>query len=114
LHTLEEIYHYLSSLHDENITLTYHFVKRFETRYRIGKTVLKDAEEIKKILLNTRPVYVEEGKQKGEYKVYYEMSEARDLIIVLCLRVASPVKISLITLYPQTINRRLNKNGRDL
>ena len=113
MYTREEIYYHLSSLQDENIRFTNHFLKRLQIRNKIGVTVLNDPEEIKKILLNRCPVYVE-CEEKDEYKVYYDVSDTQDLIIVLWLRVSSPVKIRLLTLYPQKVNRRLNKNGRTL
>jgi uncharacterized phosphosugar-binding protein len=60
---------------------------------------------------NTYPVYVEYQRKDGRFKVYYNVTEKYDLIIVLSLSASNPIKVELITIYKQEAKRRLNKHG---
>jgi len=111
--TVDEIYGLLSGLKDEDIKYAVHFLARLKIRGQIGNVKLEDIEEIRKILLNRCPVCIE-YQGNDEYKVYYDITGTHDLVIIMWLRVSTKTNVKLITLYPQKINRRLNKNGRQL
>ena len=112
--TAEEIYELLCITNEKNIEYRVHFVKRLETRARISDIIPNDIAEFKKILLNRCPVYVDyqennELKDENEYRVFYNITEKYDLVVVLSLVSCSPIKIKFITLYQQNVNRRLSK-----
>lgn len=109
--TTDEIYEVLSTINEDGIEYKNHFLLRLNTRARISSVVPNNLEEIKKILLNRCPVYVD-YQGNNEYKVFYDITDKRDLVVVLWLRVTSPTKIKFITLYPQDVRRRLKKNER--
>jgi hypothetical protein len=105
--TAEELFTYLSAISENNIKFRPHFLDRLETR---SNGVVPDESGVKKILINTRPVYVEYQSKDGRFKVYYNVTEKYDLIIVMSLSAASPIKIELTTIYKQEAKRRLNKH----
>lgn len=107
------MYKLLSTLDDANIECRTHFIDRFNIRGKTANIELRNIDEMKKILLNTCPVYVE-YQAKNEYKIFYDITEKHDLVIILFIHISSPTKVRLITMYPQKAARRLNKNGRQL
>lgn len=109
----EGLFKVLSTLDNKNIECRRHFLDRLNIRGQTANIEIKDVEEIKKILLNRCPVYVE-YLTEDEYKLFYDITDKYDLVIIIYIYVSSPTKVRLITMYPQKVNRRLNQNGREL
>ena len=64
----------------------------------------QDLAEFRKILLNSFPVYIDyqennELKDENEYKVFYNINEKYDIVVVLSLICSNPIKIKIITVY---------------
>lgn len=115
--TVEEMYKLLSSTDTKNMEYKSHFLKRLTTRAKICDVMPQDLTEVQKILLNTSPVYIDyqednELANEDEYRVFYNIDEKYDIVIVLSLINSNPVKIKFITVYPQRVNRRLKLNER--
>lgn len=107
----EELFKLLSTTNKTNFEFKRHFLDRLKLRAQNSNAVPDDITEIQKILLNRCPVYVD-YQGDDEYKVFYDISEKYDLVIILWLQVSSGSKIKLITVYPQPVKRRFNKNGK--
>ena len=117
LFTADEIYKFLSKIDEKNTEFKSHFLDRFIKRAQICDSMPQDLTDFKKILLNSFPVYIDyqennELKNENEYKVFYNINEKHDIVIVLSLIKSSPVKVKFITVYPQHVNRRLKINER--
>lgn len=110
--TAEELFKLLSTTRENDIEYKSHFLKRLTDRAEICDIIPKDLKEFKKILLNNFPVYIDyqennELKDENEYKVFYNINEKSDIVVVLALICSNPVKIKFITVYPFHTKRRL-------
>lgn len=117
--TAEEIYKLLSTTDEKNTEYKSHFLYRLIKRAQICDSMPQNLTEIQKILLNRCPVYIDsqennELKNENEYKVFYNINEKYDIVIVLSLIYSSPVKIKFITVYPQHANRRSKMDERHI
>lgn len=111
MYNAEDLFKLLSTTNKTNLEFKTHFLDRLKLRAQNNNVVPDNITEIQKILLNRCPVYVD-YQGNNEYKVFYDISEKYDLVIILWLRVSSDSKIKLITVYPQPVKRRFNKNGK--
>jgi hypothetical protein len=110
--TAKELFKLLSTTREDDIDYKLHFLKRLTDRAEICDIMPKDLTEFKKILLNNFPVYIDyqednELKNENEYKVFYNINEKYDIVVVLSLICSKPVKIKIITVYPFHVKRRL-------
>lgn len=116
--TTAEICKLLSTIDEKNTEFKLHFLDRLIKRSRLCDSMPRDLTDFKKILLNSNPVYIDyqennKLKNENEYKVFYNISEKYDIVIVLSLIKSNPVKIKFITVYPQHVNRRSKINERN-
>lgn len=99
--TAEEMFNYLSSLNENSIIFTNHFLENYKKR---GND-LPIKEEIIKIILSQCPEYIV-YQDDNKFKVFYILTEKYDLVIVMVVRVINPNTIRLITVYKQKAHRR--------
>ena len=109
--TTGEICKLLSTVDERNAEFKLHFLDRLTKRAQLCDSMPQNLTDFKKILLNSFPVYIDyqennELKDENEYKVFYNIDEKYDIVIVLSLVQSDPVKIKFITVYPQHVNRR--------
>lgn len=109
--TPEEIYKLLSTSNEKNLEFKSHFLDRFIKRAQICDVMPQNLTEVKKILLNSCPVYIDyqennELKNENEYKVFYNINEKYDIVVILSVINSNPIKIKFITVYPQHTTRR--------
>jgi hypothetical protein len=112
--TADELFKLLSTTTEDNIEYKLHFLKRLTDRAQICDIIPEDLTEFKKILLNSFPVYIDyqednELKDENEYKVFYNINEKYDIVVVLSLIYSNPTKIKIITVYPFHAKRRLKQ-----
>jgi len=115
--TAEEIYKLLSTTDEKNTEYKSHFLNRLIKRAQLCDSMPQDLTEVQKILLNRCPIYIDyqennELKNENEYKVFYNINEKYDIVIVLSLIHSTPIKIKFITVYPQHANRRSKTDDR--
>ncbi|ACV25375.1 hypothetical protein QIT38_gp35 [Methanocaldococcus fervens tailed virus 1] len=104
---IDEVIEILSEIEEENITITNHFIERCESR----KDKLPNISKIKNMLLTQKPVGI--LKQSGnKFRLYYELDEKYDLIIVISVWNTNPIEINLVTTYPQEKKKRERKDER--
>lgn len=113
--TTDEIHKLLSIIDEKNIEFKFHFLDRLIKRAQLCDIMPQDLTDFKKILLNSYPVYIDyqennEPKTENEYRVFYNINEKYDLVVVLSLVKSVPMKIKFITVYPQHANRRSKIN----
>jgi len=53
-----------------------------------------------------------ELKNENEYKVFYNINEKYDIVVILSVINSNPIKIKFITVYPQHATRRLKIDER--
>ena len=96
----EEIFKYLSSKKESDLIFTKHFIDKYHER-------INEVPNIKVIvimLLTCSPNF-SEPEEEDKYKLYYNLTEESDLIIIIVLA-ENP---RLITLYSQPTYRRSQK-----
>ena len=104
---INEVLNLLSRSKEENITISIHFMERYENR----KNKLPDLSEIIKILINKTPVGILK-QSENKFRLYYELDEKYDLIIVISVWNVNPIEINLVTTYPQEKKKRERKDER--
>jgi hypothetical protein len=110
--TAEKLFKLLSTTDKDNLEYKLHFLDRLTKRAQICDIMPQDLTDFRKILLNSFPVYIDyqednELKDENEYKVFYNINEKYDIVVVLSLICSNPVKIKIITVYPFHAKRRL-------
>jgi len=115
LFTDDEICKLLSTVNENNVEFKLHFLDRLIKRAQLCDSMPQNLKDFKKILLNSSPVYIDyqennELKDENEFRVFYNINEKYDIVIVLSLVNSNPVTIKFITVYPKHANRRLKVN----
>ncbi|AEF96335.1 hypothetical protein [Methanotorris igneus] len=98
---IDEVIKLISNAKEENFQKT----KHFKIRYKCRNKKLPEESEFINILLTKKPVGIlKQGVDK--FKVYYELDEEYDMIVILSIKNTNPLKINLITVFPSKRSRR--------
>ncbi len=98
---INEVLKLLFKAKEDNITISNHFIERYENR----KYKLPDLSEIINILTNKTPIGILK-QSETKFRLYYELDEKYDIIIVISVWNTNPIIINLVTLYPQEKKKR--------
>jgi hypothetical protein len=91
-----------------DITYKQHFLVRLEEQSEEKDFIPTDTKEFKKIIINRYPAHVIYENEDAKFRVYYNMNEEYDLIVILAImHIRKPVRIRFITLYPQAVDERI-------
>jgi len=96
----EEIFKCLSSKKESDLIFTKHFIDRYHERIN----EVPNIKVIANMLLTCSPNF-SEPEEEDKYKLYYNLTEESDLIIIIVLA-KNP---RLLTLYSQPTYRRSQK-----
>jgi ABC-type uncharacterized transport system permease subunit len=75
------------------------------------KDKLPDISKIRNMLLTQKPVGILK-QDVNKFRLYYELDEKYDLIIVISVWNTNPIEINLVTTYPQEKKKRERKDER--
>ena len=105
-YSIEDVINILKNIDENNLIKTKHFIAQHNERLPeldvIGDFILK--KEFAGIL----------KQDTNKFKIYYEIDEKHDLIVILCIKSTNPdIKISLITCFEQSSDRRVRKDEKN-
>ena len=98
---IDEVLNYIITAKKENFKETEHFKIKSERR----KNKLPSRDELIYMLEDIKPVGI--LKQNSEkFKIYYELDEKYDIVIILSIKSIEPLSINLITTFPEKRSKR--------
>ncbi|UXM85125.1 hypothetical protein [Methanococcus aeolicus] len=100
---VEDIIRLLYNLSIDNLIETKHFTKHIEENIPEISSVIND------YILCKKPVGILK-QDNSKFKLYYELDEIYDLIVIIGIKSESPTTISLITCFKQESKRRVRKD----
>ena len=100
---VEDIIRLLNDIGIDNLSETKHFPKHIEENIPEISSVIND------YILSKKPVGILK-QDDSKFKLYYELDDKYDLIIVISVKSESPITISLITCFKQASKRRVRKD----
>jgi len=106
-YSIEDIINFLKNIDRTNLIETRHFRKHIDENIPEISSVIND------YILKQKPVGILR-QDNTKFKLYYELDEKYDLIVVISVNVKSenPITISLITCFKQKASRRVRKDER--
>ncbi len=100
---IEDIIDILKNIDMDNLIETSHFTKH------INENIPEISSVINDYLLDKKPVGILK-QDSSKFRLYYELDEKYDLIIVISIKSEDPVKISLITCFKQKSKKRVRRD----
>jgi hypothetical protein len=100
---------YLSKIDINNLHSTDHFMIRVDER---KSDIYPDLNGIIKIILNDTPLDILK-QSEDKFKLIYNLNKDYDYIIIISLKKTNPLRINLVSCFPEESRRRRRENVSD-
>lgn len=107
---VDTVLEYLSKIDMSNLRVTHHFETRANER---KNDIHPDVNGIYDVIFNEKPVGILK-QNEDTFKLYYNLSENHDLIIIISVKSPNPIIINLITCFLVDSKKRRRENASGL
>lgn len=107
---IDTVLRYLSKIYVSNLRVTHHFETRANER---KNDIHPDVNGIYDIIFNEKPVGILK-QNENTFKLYDNLSENHDLIIIISVKNPNPIIINLITCFLVDSKKRRRENASGL
>lgn len=101
-YTVKDALEYLSKIEKSNIHITYHFNLRANER---KSDIYPDTNGIVNIILNDIPCGILKQSEE-KFKLIYNLNYDDDFVVIISIKNSNPIKINLISCFPEEARKR--------